>query len=181
MARLDMTGLVDLWNRIGDVFARRLEAAGSMALSGTSIVMSSLTGSQLASVDLGNTFATDGEAAHSLTASNFALTLSSVTGAVLTNALDLTAQAKAALNGYFARGLTWNGSTGNLTLNAGDGTSLDTVNISIPSLTGYATQDYVLNNAICSAGITFEPSTNLIKITFYNGKGVEVDSVAWTS
>jgi hypothetical protein len=44
----------------------------------------------------------------------------------------------------------------------------------------FATNDYVLSNAIMSAGIDYEASTGLITIHFYNGRAVEVDSVSFT-
>lgn len=59
MARLDMTGVTDLWNRIGDVFARKAEAAKSLVLNGTSLVLNAADGNQLSSVGLSSTFATN--------------------------------------------------------------------------------------------------------------------------
>lgn len=178
MARLDLGGLRDLWYRIDDIFARITEAAGSIALSGTSLVLSSVAGGTLSTVDLDGTFATDAEAAHSLEASGFKLTLKSVTGAVLTSALDLTAQAKTALNNYFGRKLSWTSSTGKLALQGNDGTELDSVTISVPSTSGLADESWVRRSFMASAGISVSGST--FTITFYDGDGNYQDSVSFT-
>lgn len=83
MARLDLGGLRDLWYRIDDIFARLTEAAGSIALSGTSLVLSAVSGGTLSTVDLNGTFATDAEAGHSLSWNSPNLTLNSVNGGSL--------------------------------------------------------------------------------------------------
>lgn len=44
----------------------------------------------------------------------------------------------------------------------------------------FATNDYVQNNTFASTDITYEASTGLITIHFYNGYGAEVDSVSFT-
>lgn len=178
MARLDLGGLRDLWYRIDDIFARLTEAGGSFTWSSPNLTLNSVAGGTLDTVNLGNGLAEDTEAAHSLEASGFKLTLKSVAGTVLTNALDLTAQAKTALNGYFARGLTWSSSTGKLTLDAGDGTDLDSVTISIPSTSGLADEAWVKRSFISSAGIS--ASGNTFTITFYDGDGNYQDSVSFT-
>ena len=58
MAYLDTRGLGDLWARIDSVFARMTAAAGSLVLSGTSLVLRSISGADLSSFDLSQTFAT---------------------------------------------------------------------------------------------------------------------------
>lgn len=178
MAYMDTEKMTELWQHIAETFARRVKSIGSIVFSGTSLAWSNVDGTQLGSVDLGDTFATDAEAAHSLSASGFKLTLSSVTGAALTSALDLTAQAKTALNGYFARGLTWSSSTNKLTLDAGDGTDLDSVTIPIPDLTDYATKTYVGTHAITQ--VVYEGRTsNTITLGFYNDYGTQLDTVSF--
>lgn len=44
----------------------------------------------------------------------------------------------------------------------------------------FATNDYVLDNCITSADVSYEASTGLVTIRFYNGRDVEVDSVSFT-
>ena len=58
MAYLDTRGLGDLWARIDAIFARMTVAAGSLALSGTSLILRSISGADLSSFDLAQTFAT---------------------------------------------------------------------------------------------------------------------------
>jgi hypothetical protein len=83
MSRFDETAMYQFWNRIGDVFARRLEAAKSLVLSGTSLVLSAVSGQQLASVNLAGTFATNATAGHSLSISGRTITLKNVNGGSL--------------------------------------------------------------------------------------------------
>jgi len=44
----------------------------------------------------------------------------------------------------------------------------------------FATNDYVLDNCIMSADVSFDGSTGLVTIHFYNGRAVELDSVSFT-
>lgn len=85
MARLDLGGLRDLWYRIDDIFARLTEAAGSIALSGTSLVLSAVSGGTLSTIDLDGTFATDAEAGHSLALDANTLRLRNVGGTNLSS------------------------------------------------------------------------------------------------
>ena len=81
---------------------------------------------------------------------------------------EFTRQAKAIGNILFSgTTLSWSNASGDL---AG----------SVDLAGTFATNDYVLNNAIMSADIDYEPSTGLITIHFYNGLAVEVDSVSFT-
>lgn len=178
MARLDLGGLRDLWYRIDDIFARLTEAGGSFTWSSPSLTLNSVAGGTLDTVNLGNGLAEDSEAAHSLEASGFKLTLRSVTGAALTSALDLTAQAKTALNNYFGRKLSWTSSTGKLALQGNDGTELDSVTISVPSTSGLADESWVRRSFMASAGISVSGRT--FTITFYDGDGNYQDSVSFT-
>lgn len=178
MARLDLGGLRDLWYRIDDIFARLTEAGASFTWSSPNLTLNSAAGGTLDTVNLGNGLAEDSEAAHSLEASGFKLTLRSVTGAVLTSALDLTAQAKTALNNYFGRKLSWTSSTGKLALQGNDGTELDSVTINVPSTRGLADADWVKRNFVSSAGISV--SGNTFTITFYDGNGDVEDHVSFT-
>lgn len=111
MAYLDSRGLGDLWERIGAIFARLTQAAGSLSLSGTSLILTSVSGGQLSSVDLNTTFATDQEVQQAI---------SSETEGMLT---------RSAADGLYARSLTYIESTGALTLRDGNGNALSTVYI----------------------------------------------------
>ena len=73
-----------------------------------------------------------------------------------------------------AKSLTLSNTT--LNLSAVNGDNLSTVSLG----STFATNDYVQNNCITSTGITYEPSTGLITIHFYNALAVEVDSVSFT-
>jgi len=77
-------------------------------------------------------------------------------------------QAKA-LGGILFSGttLSWSSASGDL---AGSVDLADT----------FATNDYVLDNCIMSTDVTFEATTGLVTIHFYNGRAVEVDSVSFT-
>lgn len=112
MAYLDTRGLNDLWARIGAVFARLTQAAGSLALSGTSLILTSCAGGQLSSVDLNGTFATDQEVQQAI---------QNGTQGMLT---------RTAADGRYARGLTYIESTKQLTLRDGNGNALSTVTLS---------------------------------------------------
>lgn len=111
MSYLDTRGLNDLWDRIGAVFARLTQAAGSLALSGTSLILTSCSGAQLSSVDLNGTFATDQEVQNAI---------SSGTSGMLT---------RSSADGLYARSLTYVSSTKQLTLRDGNGNALSTVTL----------------------------------------------------
>lgn len=100
MSRLDDWGLREFWYRIGDIFARKTEAGGSLSWGGTTLGLVSVAGGSLDSVDLNNGLASDAEAAHSLSNNGATLTLSSVNNTALstvnlTNAIESIATAKA--------------------------------------------------------------------------------------
>ena len=111
MAYLDDNGLQMLWNQVDSIFARLTEAGASISLSGTSLVLTSAAGTELASVPLGDTFATDAEVQQAI---------SSGTQGMLT---------QTAADGRYARSITYVESTKKLTLRDGNGNALSTVTI----------------------------------------------------
>lgn len=175
MAYLNMQGLTSLWNKISEVFARKTKAAASLVLSGTSLVMSAVSGDQLASVDLGGTFATDAEAAHSLSSTDFTLSLKNVNGTQLSS-VALTSQARAALDPRYGARLSRDGRT--ITLVAKDGSTLNSVTVPDTDLTDYATKTYVGTHAITQ--VIYEGrSNNTITLGFYDNYGTQLDTVSF--
>ena len=78
MSRLDTSGMRSLWYRIGDIFARKAHAVGSLSLVVTTLNWLNIDGSALGNINLGNTFATRSQAGHSLSIANRTITLHSV-------------------------------------------------------------------------------------------------------
>lgn len=78
MSRLDTSGMRSLWYRIGDIFARKAHAVGSLSLVGTALNWLNIDGSALGNIDLGGTFATRLQAGHSLSITGRTITLYSV-------------------------------------------------------------------------------------------------------
>lgn len=85
MSYLDRTGLGALAERIAAKFPFRTEAAGSMNLSGTNIVLVAVSGNTLSTVDLNSKFATDSEAGKTLEISGNKITLKAVDGTTLSS------------------------------------------------------------------------------------------------
>lgn len=144
MARLDLGGLRDLWYRIDDIFARLTEAAGSLALSGTSLVLSAVSGGTLSTVDLNGTFATDAEAGHGLSWNSPNLTLNSVNGGSLGSVnlgTGLATDAEA------AHALSLSNSS--LVLRSVSGATLSTVSLS--TLLSQAVSSGIANSGLISA------------------------------
>jgi hypothetical protein len=70
----------DFWYRIGDIFARKTEAGGSLSWDGTNLSLNSVAGGTLDTEDLSDGLAKESEAAHtmSLDLANSVLILKSV-------------------------------------------------------------------------------------------------------
>lgn len=83
MSHIDDWGMRDFWYRIGDIFARRTEAGGSLSWNGSSsLTLRSVEGGDLTTVDLNNGMATDNEAKYTLTKDGAKITLSNAAGTV---------------------------------------------------------------------------------------------------
>ena len=67
-----------LWYRIGDIFARKANAVGSLTLGGTILNWLNIGGSALGNVDLGTAFATRSQAGHSLSITGRTITMHGV-------------------------------------------------------------------------------------------------------
>lgn len=173
MSRLDLGGLKDLWYRIDDVFARRAAAAGALVLNGTSIILSTISGAVLATIDLGSVFATRGQAGSTLSWSSPNLTLNDVDGSSqgsvnLGNGLATDAEA----------GHSLSISDRTITLKNVSGNTLNSVTVPNQDLSGYATLEWVKQNFFASAGISLSGDT--FTITFYDFNGDYEDSVSFT-
>lgn len=111
MSYLDNVGLGDLANRIAEVFASKVQAAGNMSLSGTTLILLAVSGGQLQTIDLGSVFVTDQELQQAI---------SDGTSGMLT---------QSAADSRYARSITYVASTKQLTLRDGNGNALSTVTI----------------------------------------------------
>ena len=145
MSRLDDWGLREFWYRIGDIFARKTEAGGSLSWDGGSTLgLTSVAGGSLGSVNLDNGMATDAEATYSISISGTTITISNAAGTVtddcnigdaISNAITAALNdnpknflTQNAADARYARGLILAGK--NLTLkNAGDGPIGNTVTL----------------------------------------------------
>lgn len=80
MSHIDDWGMREFWYRIGDIFARRTEAGGSLSWDGSNLSLNSVAGGTLDTEDLSDGLATESEAAHtmSLDLANSVLILKSV-------------------------------------------------------------------------------------------------------
>lgn len=58
MSYMDEPGMNAFWEQVDAIFARMTAAAGSLVLSGTSLILRSISGADLSSIDLAQTFAT---------------------------------------------------------------------------------------------------------------------------
>ena len=68
MSHIDDWGMRDFWYRIGDIFARKTEAGGSLSWDGTHLSLNSVAdGGTLDTEDLSDGLAKESEAAHTLT------------------------------------------------------------------------------------------------------------------
>lgn len=83
MAYLNTRGLQSLWDRIGQIFGRKTQSAGSASMSGTTLYLVAISGNTLSSINLGSTFATDAEAVGSVTFSGTTLTVKNVNGGTI--------------------------------------------------------------------------------------------------
>lgn len=140
MSRLDDWGLRELWYRIGDIFARKTEAGGSLSWGGTTLGLTSVAGGSLGSVNLNDGMATDSEATYSISISGTTITISNAAGTV-SSQIDIGGAINTAIqsatgnfltqneaDARYARGLILAGK--NLTLkNAGDGPIGNTVTL----------------------------------------------------
>ena len=83
MSHIDDWGMRDFWYRIGDIFARKTEAGGSLSWDGSNLSLNSVDGGTLDTEDLSDGLAKESEAAHTLSLSSSTLTLKAVNGATL--------------------------------------------------------------------------------------------------
>lgn len=166
MAYLDETALGELWARIGEVFARKTEALGSIILSGTSLISKYVSGETADTIDLDATFATDTEAAAAsgLSSNGTSLTLSDCDG-TQKSSVNLATM----LDSRYGGSLSISGQT--LTLKAKDGTSLNSV--TLPTTDTAPIYDYVKRHYAASVNVQANGST--VTVTLYDGEGHVLD------
>lgn len=144
MSHIDDWGMRDFWYRIGDIFARRTEAVGSLSWNSPNLSYNNVDGGNLGSVDMSN-LATDSEAAHTLSLSSSTLTLKAVDGTTLATinlesiirslaASEVSSgtsgfMTQTAADGRYGRSLRYSAASKQLQLMAGD-LVLSTVTIS---------------------------------------------------
>lgn len=173
--RLDWEGVKIIAYEIAKAFASKAEAAGSMALSGTSLNLRSVDGStELSSVNLDDGFATDTEAAaaNGLTSDNFTLKLKSCDGTVQSE-VPLTSQAQTALDGRYGANLSITGRTIHMKSKSGNDIG-DGVTVPETDISGKADR----SDAISS--VTVRSQGNTVIIEFWDVDGNFQDRVSFT-
>lgn len=138
MSRLDFTGLKDFWYRIGDIFARRSDAIGSISFDGSSgaLSWSKVDGSGSHTANLDGVFAKDTEAGNSLGISGRTITLSAVNGASL-GSVTVPETDTSSIYSYIQRyyiasvGITSSGNSVTINFYNGEGTRIDYVSFNV--------------------------------------------------
>jgi hypothetical protein len=161
---MDDFSMNDFWYRIGDIFARKAQAVGSLLWNKQTLGWYSVDGTYMNEVDLTDGLATEAEAAHSLTNTQgtTSLSLDAVNGSNLST-LDLADM----LDSRYAASLDTN-AYNDIILKNKDGTALTT-------LRGFAVADECFSQASISS-----PAAGTIRIDFMNKSGQSIDYVQFT-